>query len=235
MSPKLKFEILTLFPKFFDSPVRTSIIGRAIKKGTIEINLRNIRDYAKDTQGTVDDKPYGGGQGMVLKVDTLVDTLEDINSSEKHYVILLDPKGKKFNQKHAEMLSTKKRIALVCGHYEGVDQRFADNWADETLSIGDYVLSGGEAAALVLVDSITRLLPSVLGNKKSAEKDSFSETKTNEGKVARILDYPVYTRPEVFRGKKVPSVLLSGDHLKIKTWRETKSLEITKKVRSDLL
>lgn len=235
MRPKLKFEILTLFPKFFESPVKESIIGRALKKRVIEINLRNIRDYAKNTQGTVDDNPYGGGEGMVLKIDTLVDTLEDINGGENFYTILLDPKGKKFNQKHAESLINKKRIALVCGHYEGVDQRFANNWADETLSIGDYVLSGGEAAALVLVDSITRLLPGTLGNKKSAEKESFSKTKTNEGKTVRILDYPVYTRPKVFRGKRVPSVLLSGDHAKIKTWRETKALELTKKVRSDLL
>lgn len=235
MIPKLRFEILSLFPKFFESPIQESIIARAIKKGIVEINLHNIRDHAKDSRGTVDDSPYGGGEGMVLKVDTLVDTLEDLNSNEEFYVVLLDPKGKKFNQKHAEILSNKKRIVLICGHYEGVDQRFADNWADEVLSIGDYVLSGGESAALVLVDSITRLLPSVLGNKKSAEKESFSQIETIEGKSARILDYPVYTRPEVFRGKKVPSVLLSGNHAKIETWRKTKSMETTKKIRSDLL
>lgn len=235
MIPKLRFEIISLFPKFFESPIQESIIGRAIKKRIIEINLHNIRDHAKDSRGTVDDRPYGGGEGMVLKIDTLVDTLEDLNNREKFYVVLLDPKGKKFNQKQAEILSNKKRIVLVCGHYEGVDQRFADNWADEVLSIGDYILSGGESGALVLIDSITRLLPGALGNKKSAEKESFSQIKTIEGKSERILDYPVYTRPEVFRGKKVPSVLLSGDHSKIETWRKTKSLDTTKKVRSDLL
>jgi len=235
MTPKLKFEVLSLFPKFFESPLQESIIARAIKKRAVEINLHNIRDYAKDTQRTVDDKPYGGSEGMVLKVDTLVDTLESIKSSEKIYVILLDPKGKKFSQKEAEILSKKKRIALVCGHYEGVDQRFAQSWADETLSIGDYVLSGGETAALVLIDSVARLLPGVLGNKKSAEKESFSKTKTKKGKNLRILDYPVYTRPEVFRGKKVPNVLLSGDHAKIESWRREKSLEITRKMRPDLL
>lgn len=235
MNPRLKFEILTLFPKFFESPLQQSIINRTIKNKIIQINTRDIRNYASDKHKTVDDKPFGGGEGMVLKVDTLVSALDDIDKKQKSHVILLDPRGKKFNQRYAESLTKKTNIILVCGHYEGVDQRFAENWADEILSIGDYVLGGGESAALVIIDSVTRLLPGALGNEKSAKRDSFSEHKTSENKTTRILKHPVYTRPKVFRGKKVPSVLLSGDHYKIKAWREEKSLETTKKTRPDLL
>ena len=235
MKPQINFDILTLFPKFFSSPLQESILGRSIKNNIVDVKTHNLRNIAKDSRKTVDDKPYGGGEGMVLKVDVLVSALESIGFKNKPYTILLDPKGKTFDQRKAEKLSKKKRILLVCGHYEGVDQRFAESWTDEVISVGDYVLSGGETAALVIVDSVARLISGTLGNKKSAQNESFSKsTVTGEGS-KRILDFPVYTRPESFQGKKVPGVLLSGDHKKIETWRKRKSLEITRRQRPDLI
>ena len=235
MNPKLRFEIITLFPQFFVSPIQESILGRSVKNNIIEVKTYNLRDFAKDGRGTVDDKPYGGGAGMVLKVDVLVDAVETISKKSKPYIILLDPKGKRFNQTDAEKLSRKKEIALICGHYEGVDQRFTDNWCDEVISIGDYILNGGETAALVIVESVSRLITGSLGNENSVKNESFAKNKTGEGRYLRILDYPVYTRPENFRGKKVPDILLSGDHEKISNWRKSKSIELTRKIRPDLL
>ena len=235
MQPQIKFDILTLFPPFFTSPLKESILGRSIKNNIIEVKTHNLRTFAKDPRKTVDDKPYGGGEGMVLRLDILVSAIENIGSRDKPYTILLDPKGNTFSQRRAEKLSRKKRILLVCGHYEGVDQRFAESWTDEVLSIGDYILSGGETAALVLVDSITRLVSGSLGNIKSTKNESFSRSDIKGVGGSRILDFPVYTRPETFRGKKVPRVLLSGDHEKINTWRRNKSLEMTRKTRPDLI
>jgi len=237
MGKNTNFEILTLFPVYFESPLSQSILNRAIKDGLIKVNIFNLRDFAPPPQRTVDDKPYGGGPGMVLKVDVLVKALESISkeAGEKPYVILLDPKGKLYNQKIAERLSKKERILLVCGHYEGVDERFAENWADELISVGDYVLTGGEPAALILADSIARLKTGVLGNIESKELESFSKIETKAGKQVRILDFPVYTRPQIFRAKKVPNVLLSGNHEKIGNWRIQKARELTKKVRPELL
>lgn len=236
MKPNIQFDVLTLFPSFFKSPLTQSVLGRSINKGVVKVNTHNLRDFAFDQRKSVDDKPYGGGAGMVLRVDVLVNALENITTKEKGtYVISLDPKGRKFNQEFAENLAKKKSILLVCGRYEGVDARFAENWVDDIVSIGDYVLSGGEAAALVVIDSVARLQKGVLGNIKSKELDSFSRTKLNAIKIDRILDYPVYTRPEKFRGRGVPEVLLSGNHEKINLWRQKKALELTKRLRPDLI
>lgn len=237
MKPTIQLDVLTLFPSFFDSPLKQSILGRSIAKNITKVNIHNLRNYAFDRRKTVDDKSYGGGAGMVLRVDVLVNALEKLTAEgvQSPYIILLDPKGRVFNQELAEKLSKKKRILLVCGHYEGVDERFAENWADEILSIGDYILSGGEPAAIVLIDSIARLQKGVLGNIKSKESESFSRKKMSGQGTTRTLDYPVYTRPEVFKGKRVPKVLVEGDHEKINSWRKKKALEATERRRPDLL
>lgn len=232
MKATTQFDILSLFPTFFVSPLSQSILGRSIRKGIIDVDVHNLRDFAPEPKKTVDDKPYGGGAGMVLRVDVLVNALKNISKrGEKPYVVLLDPKGKIYNQELAERFAKKRRILLVCGHYEGVDERFAKNCVDEAISVGDYILSGGEPAALIIIDSVSRLKPAALGNKASYEAESFSKVKINEGKYVRILDFPAYTRPKIFMGKKVPKVLLEGNHEKINTWRRKKALECTKKLR----
>jgi tRNA (guanine37-N1)-methyltransferase len=233
MRETTQIDVLTLFPNFFDSPIDQSILGRAISKKIVKVSVHNLRNFAFDKRGSVDDKPFGGGAGMVVRVDVLVRGVESIALNKKDtHVVLLDPKGKQLKQKIVEKLSKKKRILLVSGHYEGVDERFTKNWVDEVISIGDYILTGGEIPALVLIDSIVRLQKNVLGNKKSTEFESFSQKK---GDKLRLLDFPAYTRPEIFRGKRVPKILLQGDHKKIKHWRETKAFEITKKNRPDLI
>lgn len=239
MRSTTQFDVLTLFPSFFDSPLSQSILGRSLKRGLIRVNVHNLREFARDGRKTVDDKLYGGGAGMVLKVDVLVNAVESIGKDgDKPFVILLDPKGRKYNQPLVEKLAKKKKILIVCGRYEGVDERFAQGWADASMSVGDYVLSGGEPAALVIIDTIARLKPKALGSKASKEFESFSEIKlgsSEKGSKDRILDFPSYTKPESFRGKKVPQILLSGDHKKIENWRLKKAIEKTKKVRPDLL
>ncbi len=220
----MKFDILTLFPEMFDI-IKNSIIGKAIEKKLIEINTINIRDFSKDKHKKVDDTPYGGGAGMVMMPDVVYDAYMSIKDKENAKVIYLSPKGNVLNQNKVEALSKEEHIILLCGHYEGIDQRVLDEIVDEEISIGDYVLTGGELPAMVLIDTVSRYVTGVL-NKESVDEESFSNG---------LLEYPHYTRPEVFLNKKVPEVLLSGHHENIKKWRDEKSLEITKKKRPDLL
>ena len=205
--PKLYFDILTLFPNFFHSPLRTSLVSKAIKDKLIHVAIHDIRQFGIGTHKQVDDRPFGGGPGMVLKPDVLELALKNVLAQRrsrglrvKPKVILLDPTGTTFNQEKAEVLSKKKWLILICGHYEGVDERFKDLLVDEQISIGDYVLSGGEVAALVVLESISRLLPGFVGEVASTLSESFSKVKLN-GKSRRLLDYPVYTRPENFKGE----------------------------------
>lgn len=219
----MKFDVLTLFPEMFKS-LDESIIGRAKGKGLIEINLINIRDFSKDKHKKVDDTPYGGGAGMVMMPDVVYDAYSSIKD-ENAKVIYMSPQGNVLNQNKVKELSNENRLILLCGHYEGIDQRVLDEIVDEEISIGDYVLTGGELPAMVLIDSVSRYVEGVL-NGESVEEESFSNN---------LLEYPQYTRPEEFRGKKVPEVLISGHHENIRKWREQKSLEVTKQKRPDLL
>ena len=217
------FDVLTLFPEMFDS-VKQSILGRAEEKGLININLINMRDFSKDKHKKVDDTPYGGGAGMVIRPDIVYDAYKSVEDKDAK-VIFLSPQGKKLNQEKVEELSKEKHLILICGHYEGIDQRVIDEINPEEISIGDYVLTGGELPAMVLIDSVSRYVEGVL-NEESIEEESFSN---------KLLEYPQYTRPEEFMGRKVPEVLISGHHENIRKWREEKSLEITKQKRPDLL
>ncbi len=224
----MRIDILTLFPEMFESPLSHSILGRAQQAGVVDIVLTNIRDFTTDSYKKVDDKPYGGGPGMVMRPQPVFDCFEHVRNlaSEKGRVILLTPQGQKFNQTKASELSAEKRLILISGRYEGFDERIRIGLGAEQISIGDYVLSGGELAAMVIVDAVVRLLAGALGDKDSAKDDSFSEG---------LLEYPQYTRPEVFRGMKVPDILLSGDHGKIAEWRRRQAIQRTKKSRPDLL
>ena len=219
----MKFDVLTLFPTMFQS-LNESIIGKAKEKGLIEINLVNIRDFSKDKHKKVDDTPYGGGAGMVMKPDVVYDAYLSVKDKNAK-VIYLTPKGKVLKQDKVKELAKNEHLILLCGHYEGIDQRVLDEIVDEEISIGDYVLTGGELPAMVLIDSVSRYIEGVI-NEESIEEESFS---TN------LLEYPQYTRPEEFRGRKVPDVLISGHHENIKKWRAEKALEVTKKKRPDLL
>ncbi|TSC96166.1 MAG: tRNA (guanine37-N1)-methyltransferase [Parcubacteria group bacterium Athens1014_10] len=228
----MKFDILTIFPSAFDSYFNLSIIKRAQKKGLIVIKEYNIRDYTNDKHKKVDDKPYGGGPGMVMKIEPIYQALEAVKKKEvkfagrknKQKIILLSPRGKTFNQKTAEKYSKLDRIIFICGHYEGVDER-VKKLIDEEISIGDYVLSGGELGAMVIIDAVTRLIPGVLGNQESLKEESFNQSKFKSKNLKVTLEYPQYTRPEIFLFNKnlkhkVPKILLSGDHKKIQDWRE---------------
>ena len=219
----MKFDVLTLFPEMFES-LNSSIIGRAKEKNLIEINLINIRDFSKDKHKKVDDTPYGGGAGMVMMPDVVYDAYKSIKD-ESAKVIYMSPQGKKLTQKKVEELAKNKHLIILCGHYEGIDQRVIDKIVDEEISIGDYVLTGGEIPAMVLIDSVSRYNSGVIAE-ESREEESFANG---------LLEYPQYTRPEVFEGEKVPEVLLSGHHANIEKWRKEKSLEITAKKRPDLL
>jgi len=227
----MRIDVLTLFPEMFQSPLSCSIIKRAQEAHIVEIVLANIRDFAQDKYRKVDDKPYGGGPGMVMMPGPVFNCFEHVQklSPDKGRVILLTPQGQKFDQKKAIELSREKRLILISGKYEGFDERIRIGLDAEQVSIGDYVLSGGELAAMVIIDAVVRLLPGVLGDENSAKDDSFSES------AGGGLEYPQYTRPEVFRGMKVPEVLLSGDHKKIAEWRRQQALERTQKWRPDLL
>ena len=219
----MKFDVLTLFPEMFQA-IKQSILGRAEEKNLIQINLINIRDFSKDKHKKVDDTPYGGGAGMVMRADVVYDAYKSVQN-ENAKVIYLTPQGKKLDQKKVEELSKEKHLILLCGHYEGIDQRVIDKIVDEEMSIGDYVLTGGELPAMVLIDSVSRYVEGVL-SEGSTNEESFSQG---------LLEYPQYTRPETFEGVKVPEILLSGHHENIKKWREEKSLENTKLKRPDLL
>ena len=219
----MKFDVLTLFPEMFEA-VKQSILGKATEKKLIDINLVNIRDFSKDKHKKVDDTPYGGGAGMVIRPDVVYDAYKSVYEKDAK-VIYLTPQGKTLDQKKVEELSKEKHLILLCGHYEGIDQRIIDKIVDEEISIGDYVLTGGEITAMVLIDSVSRYVEGVL-SQESIKEESFSND---------LLEYPQYTRPEVFEGEKVPEVLLSGHHENIENWRKEQSLKITKQKRPDLL
>ena len=216
--------IFTLYPEFFPGPLGKGLYGKALAANIWELETVNIRNYATDKHKTVDDTTYGGGSGMLIKPDVLANSL-DKNLNSKERIIYLSPKGKLFNQKLAKELSKERSINLICGHFEGVDQRVIESRNIEEVSIGDFVLSGGESAAFVMLDSIIRLLPGVLGNETSAEEESFENG---------LLEYPQYTKPQIWEEKTVPDVLLSGDHAKIKDWRLSQSEAITRDRRPDL-
>ena len=223
----IRFDILSVFPGMFASPLAESLIGKARDRGLVDIRLHDIRDYATDRHRMTDDAPYGGGGGMVMKVEPIDRALEAILPDRSEgLVILMTPQGEPFSQRRAEELASHPRLVLLCGHYEGVDERVREHLVDRELSIGDYVLTGGELAAMVVVDAVSRLIPGVLGNDASAAEDSFS---------TGILEYPHYTRPATYRGWPVPEVLLSGNHAEIEAWRRTEALKRTLARRPDLL
>ena len=217
-------QVFTLYPEFFPGPLAKGLYGKALSNKLWNLNVVNIRDAATDKHKTVDDTPYGGGTGMLLKPDILAKSLDQRVKKDER-IFYLSPRGKKFDQKFAKDLSKEKSISLICGHFEGVDERVLDTRNIEEISIGDYVLSGGETAALVVLDSILRLLPGVLGNEKSAINETFENG---------LLEYPQYTKPQIWEEKSVPEVLLSGDHAKIKDWRLSQSEAITRDRRPDL-
>ena len=219
----MKIDILTLFPEMFDI-FNHSIIGRAIDKGILKIQSHNIRDYSMNKHKKVDDYPYGGGAGMVMTPQPIVDSIKDLKTNNKGKVIFLGPRGKTFNQEIAKTLSKEKELIFICGHYEGIDERVY-KYIDEEISLGDFVLTGGEMACIPVVDSICRLVPGVLSSSESYMEESFYNG---------LLEYPQYTRPECFEGENVPKVLLSGHHDNIRKWRRYKSLTITKTRRPDL-
>ncbi len=227
---RLCFDVLTLFPGILTGPLNESILKRGRDKGLLDVTVRNIRDFTDDKHKTADDSPYGGGAGMVLKPEPIFRAIETITAehpAEERLVVLLSPQGERFDQERAERLAQEaRRIVLLCGHYEAIDERVIDGLVDEELSIGDYVLTGGELAALVVIDATARLLPGVLGDDESAVRDSFS---------TGLLDHPHYTRPPEFLGRKVPEVLLSGNHAEIERWRRREALRATLRKRPELL
>ena len=217
----MKISIITLFPEVFEPILNSSILKRAQKKGKVKFELINLRNFGEGKHQVVDDRPYGGGAGMLFRADILAKALPKTG-----HVILTSASGKPYKQKGAQRLSKLNHLIIVCGHYEGVDQRFVDKHVDEEISIGDYVLTGGEIPAMIIIDSIVRLIPGVLKKPEAVENESFS---TN------LLEYPHYTRPEKWEGKKVPKVLLSGNHAEIEKWRKEQSVEKTKKIRPDII
>jgi tRNA (guanine37-N1)-methyltransferase len=223
----MRFDVLTLFPELFSSFLKETILGRAVKAGLVDIRLVNIRSFARGRHLVADDRPFGGGEGMVMKPGPISRALESIDKTkDRSLVLLLTPQGRPFDQPLAWELSRMEQIILICGRYEGVDERIRTTYVDLELSIGDYVVSGGETAAMVLIDAVSRLVPGVLGGERSAQEDSFEEG---------LLEYPQYTRPRVFKNQEVPEVLLSGDHERIRVWRRTESLKRTLERRPDLL
>lgn len=223
----MRIDILTIFPNFFSGPLNESLIKKAQENNLIQIKITDIRGFAKDKHKTVDDTPFGGGGGMVMMVEPLSSALDTILKQAKDYhIILTSAQGKKFDQDKAKELSLKEHLVVICGHYKGMDERIKSLYDLEELSIGDYILTGGEIPALVIIDSVVRLLPGFMGNFQSAEADSFYNG---------ILGYPEYTRPSEFRGLKVPEILLSGNHEKIRLWRKKEALRKTLERRPDLL
>jgi tRNA (guanine37-N1)-methyltransferase len=223
----MKIDILTLFPEMFKGPFDESIIKRAQKKNLVKIKIHNLRKWADDERGTVDDRPFGGGVGMILMIKPIYQALKDLKKPNSK-VILLSPKGQVFKQKIAQELAKESHLIFIAGHYEDIDQRVKEHLIDEEISIGDYILTGGELPAMVVVDTIVRLIPGVLEKSEATKMESFS-------KLENLLEYPQYTRPANFKGWQVPEVLLAGNHQQIATWREKKALEVTKKRRPDLL
>ena len=224
----MKFHLLTIFPDFFEGPFKYGVVARAAEFGALELHVHDLRGWTHDLHRTVDDRPFGGGEGMVLKPEPIFDAVEAIwpDRSEKQKVILLSAQGRKFTQQVARELVLNEELLLICGRYEGVDERVAEHLADEELSIGDYVLSGGELAAAVVVDTVARLLRGVVGNHESTVNESFED--------AGMLDCPQWTRPAEFRGWKAPDVLLGGNHAEIRKWRKQAAREKTARLRPDL-
>lgn len=228
----MNIDVITIFPGMFEAVLGESIVKRARQKKKVAITIHDLRDYTDDRHRSVDDKPFGGGPGMVMKIEPIYKALERVavkdakGTDKKGKVILLTPQGRRFDQRAARRLSKLDRLVLICGHYEGVDERVRRSCADEEISIGDYVLTCGELPAMVLIDSIVRLIPGVLGDEDSEKSESFENG---------LLEYPQYTRPARYRGMAVPKVLLSGDHKKISAWRNTQAIKKTKRVRPDLL
>lgn len=226
----MRFDILTLFPDMFPGYLGQSLLSKAIEKGLVDVQLHNIRDWANDKHNSIDDRPYGGGPGMVMMAPPVVECAEAVQQMDATpaHTIVLTPQGRTLNQRVAEELSEHPRIMLLCGRYEGFDQRVSDILEPDELSVGDFVLNGGEVAAMLLVDTLVRLVPGVLGNEGSNQQDSFSRAN-------RLLEFPQYTRPREYRGLEVPEILLSGDHGKIQDWRDDQILQRTTQRRGDLL
>lgn len=222
---KMTFHILTLFPEMFSGTLHSSMLGRAEEKGILKFNTIDIRDYSGNKHNRVDDSPYGGGRGMVMQAPPVYDAYMSVAKNKKIHTIHMSPKGKPFTQQRAIELSKMDEIVILCGHYEGIDQRVLDEIVDEEISLGDFVLTGGEIPAMAVIDAISRMIDGVLSN-----EDSF----TDESHFSGLLEYPHYTRPPIFMGREVPSVLLSGDHAKINAWRRQQSLLITKEKRPDM-
>jgi tRNA (guanine37-N1)-methyltransferase len=234
----MKIDIITLFPKMFKGPFDESIIKRAKEKGLVDINIHDLRKWTEDKHRSVDDRPFGGGAGMILRVDVIDKALQEIKNKIatdiRSRVILLSAKGYPFNQKKAQKLYSLDHLILIAGHYEGVDERVAEHLVDEEISIGEYVLTGGEIPAMVITDAVVRLLPGVLGNPHSLTEESFKPS-ADTRKLTPETEYPQYTRPADYKGWKVPDVILSGNHKEIDKWRREQSLKITKKTRPDML
>ncbi|MBI5280309.1 MAG: tRNA (guanosine(37)-N1)-methyltransferase TrmD [Candidatus Solibacter usitatus] len=235
------FHVLTIFPEFFRGPFEHGVVARGGKSGLLQIRIHNLRDWTFDFHKSVDDRPFGGGEGMVLKAQPIFEAAETVlpeRDRTRQRIALLSAHGPLFDQRSARRLLEFEEVLLICGRYEGVDERVSQHLADEEISIGDYVLSGGELAAAVVVDAVARLIPGVLGNEESSQRESFcgpGEDAETESGQAGILDCPHYTRPAVFRGWSVPEVLLGGNHAEIRKWRNRAALEKTKRLRADLL
>lgn len=222
----MRFDIITIFPEMFGSFLSHGVIRKALESGVVEVNVHNLRDFTSDKHRQVDDRPFGGRPGMVLKPEPIFAAVETIRMGSETEVVLLSPQGGRFDSAYAERLSSLKQLIFICGRYEGVDERVIEHLVTEEISIGDYVLTGGEPAAMVVMDAVSRFVPHVVGKRESVQTDSFS---------ADGFGAPQFTRPRVFRGMKVPDVLFSGDHSKIENWRRQMSLKKTKRVRPDLL
>jgi len=223
----MRFDILSIFPEMFTFLIDYGIVGRAVERGKIEINVVNIRDFGEGPHLMTDDRPFGGGDGMVMKPEPIFRSLESISKVKgKRKVVLLTPQGQLFDQSIAQSLSTLQQIILICGRYEGVDERVRSRYVDMEISIGDYILTGGELPAMIIVEAVSRLIPGILGGERSHLEESFEDC---------LLEYPQYTRPRVFKGDEVPPVLLSGDHKKIRLWRRAQSIKRTLEKRPDLL
>ncbi len=220
----MRVDVISLFPELFETPLRTSLLGKAIEAGVVEVNVHDLRAHGLGKHKSVDDEPYGGGAGMVMRPEPLVAAVEALLQDDS-YVVLLSPRGKRLDQQEVRALAKRRHLILVCGRYEGVDERVSELVVDEELSVGDYVLPGGEIPALVVIEAASRLLPGVLGNERSLVSESHSDG---------LLEHPQYTRPPEFRGLRVPDVLLSGDHGAIRRWREDEARRVTRERRPDL-